>query len=261
MTLMQLNSEPTSLVAVHDQCAQIEEWADQCHEVAELREAANRLAAIDAYLERTSREGRGRVAQTLRRLEVRIGEALGPAEMGGDRRSDQFMHEGTDLTPNQRSEFRRMAENREAVEDEIADSSDEQPASRRRVMDAIKRRVQPPPRRTVADWTEEEQTLRKRMLEGETVVVNLRTHKDLIAWAQTDGRYLRVDRQTPWGNPFLLDDDGDRATVIHNYEHHYLPHKPSLTDRYGELRGGKALGCWCAPEPCHGDVLAREANR
>jgi hypothetical protein len=27
----------------------------------------------------------------------------------------------------------------------------------------------------------------------------------------------------------------------------------------GQLRG-KALGCWCASEPCHGDVLAEQAD-
>jgi hypothetical protein len=48
--------------------------------------------------------------------------------------------------------------------------------------------------------------------------------------------------------------DGDRKTVIENYAQHYLPYKPSLLSRLAELRG-RALACWCAPEPCHGDVL------
>ena len=42
--------------------------------------------------------------------------------------------------------------------------------------------------------------------------------------------------------------------MITNYRDHYLPYKPSLLSRLPELRG-KALGCWCAPEPCHADVL------
>jgi hypothetical protein len=53
--------------------------------------------------------------------------------------------------------------------------------------------------------------------------------------------------------------DGDRDTVIRNYADHYLPHKPSLLAKLPELRG-KALGCWCAPEPCHGDVLKARAE-
>jgi hypothetical protein len=53
--------------------------------------------------------------------------------------------------------------------------------------------------------------------------------------------------------------DGDRATVIVAYHDHYLPFKPSLLARLGELRG-KALGCWWAPEACHEDVLATAAE-
>ena len=38
----------------------------------------------------------------------------------------------------------------------------------------------------------------------------------------------------------------------------HLPSRPDLLARLGELRG-KALGCWCAPLACHGDVLAGAA--
>jgi Domain of unknown function (DUF4326) len=70
---------------------------------------------------------------------------------------------------------------------------------------------------------------------------------------------VRVDRATPWGNPFMLGQDGDRATVIARYRDHYLPSRPDLLARLSELRG-KALGCLCAPEACHGDVLAAAAG-
>ena len=104
-------------------------------------------------------------------------------------------------------------------------------------------------------WTEEELALRAEMENGGTVVVSLRgLHANLIAWAETEGLYVRIDRRTDWGNPFEMPGDGDRDTVIANYRDHYLPHKPSLLNRIGDL-GGKALGCWCAPEACHGDVL------
>jgi hypothetical protein len=71
------------------------------------------------------------------------------------------------------------------------------------------------------------------------------------------GTYERIDRNSKWGNPFILKDDGDRQTVIASYANHYLPHKPSLNP--SEIRG-KVLGCWCHPEPCHGDVLAEKAD-
>ncbi len=109
-------------------------------------------------------------------------------------------------------------------------------------------------------WTEEELALRKMMENGETVVVSLRgMHTNLIAWAETEGLYVRIDRRTDWGNPFELPDDGSRDEVIAKYRTYYLPHKVLLQARLHEL-AGKALGCWCAPEPCHGDVLKEAAQ-
>lgn len=132
-----LASEPTSLVAVNDQCAAVEAWAEQCESIPELQDASNRLAAIDEYLGRTSTEGRGRVAAAMRRLEVRIGKLLGPATVG----AHSSATEGDDLTRHQRSEFRQMAENEEAVEEVIAEATDEIPASRRKVTDRIRKAV------------------------------------------------------------------------------------------------------------------------
>jgi hypothetical protein len=105
------------------------------------------------------------------------------------------------------------------------------------------------------DWSDEERGLRAELEQECTVVINLGTHTHLMEWAERRGLLVRIDRTTVWGNPFRLDDDGDRETVIANYRLHYLPHKPSLHARLTELEG-KALGCWCAPEACHGDVLA-----
>jgi ParB family chromosome partitioning protein len=107
----------------------------------------------------------------------------------------------------------------------------------------------------LSGWSEEERSLLKELRAGHTIVVSFREHHaNLVRWAQADGRLVSIDRRTEWGNPFELPYDGDRATVIHNYADHYLPYKPSLLSRLHELRG-KALACWCAPEPCHGDLL------
>lgn len=112
-----------------------------------------------------------------------------------------------------------------------------------------------------ASWSEDERLLLKRLRGGETVVLNLRqgTHDNLISWAMDADLFQRIDRRSEWGNPFEMPDDGDRGTVIANYAEHYLPHKPSLLARLPELRG-RALGCWCAPEPCHGDILKERAE-
>jgi len=109
-------------------------------------------------------------------------------------------------------------------------------------------------------WSEEELALRRQMENGETVVVSLRgLHGNLIAWAETEGLYVRIDRRTDWGNPFEMPDDGGRDEVIFKYRTYYLPHKILLQARLPELIG-KALGCWCAPEACHGDALKMAAE-
>lgn len=108
-------------------------------------------------------------------------------------------------------------------------------------------------------WTEREVQLRDRMESGEAVVVNLRDDTRLVAWADGRGWLVRVDRTSEWGNPFYLNADGSRDEVCDAYADHYLPHKPSLGIQISSLRG-KALGCWCAPERCHADELARRAN-
>lgn len=66
-----------------------------------------------------------------------------------------------------------------------------------------------------------------------------------------------IGRPSIWGNPYAIGRDGTRAEVVAKYE-------AGLTE---ELRArakielkGKTLGCWCAPQACHGDVLSRIAN-
>ena len=62
----------------------------------------------------------------------------------------------------------------------------------------------------------------------------------------------------PWGNPFQIGRDGDRATVIGKYAA-WIQTQPQLLARLPDLRG-RRLGCFCAPQACHGDVLARLAD-
>ena len=69
---------------------------------------------------------------------------------------------------------------------------------------------------------------------------------------------VRIDRRTKWGNPYVIGQHGDRATVIARYEAR-LRQRPDLLRALSELRG-KDLACWCAPLPCHGDVLLRMAE-
>lgn len=67
-----------------------------------------------------------------------------------------------------------------------------------------------------------------------------------------------VGRPTKWGNPFIIGRDGDRSEVIVQYLDWLVKH-PELMDSLSELQG-RVLGCWCAPRPCHGDILASLAD-
>ncbi len=80
--------------------------------------------------------------------------------------------------------------------------------------------------------------------------------------------YVYVGRAVPgtgnlgsmWGNPFGIGlGDGTRTQVIAKYEK-WLLEQPYLLARLPDLTG-KVLACWCAPLPCHADVLLRLANK
>lgn len=70
--------------------------------------------------------------------------------------------------------------------------------------------------------------------------------------------YVGRGRGSRWGNRFKSPRDGTREEVIVKYEQ-WLLSQPELVAALPELRG-KVLGCWCAPKPCHADVLLRLAN-
>ncbi len=106
-----------------------------------------------------------------------------------------------------------------------------------------------------AKWSDDEMKRRKIVEAGGTVVANMHSGKDeyLLRWARSTDRFLRIDRQSDWGNPFEIPGDGDRDAVCDSYEI-FFPRKFSLHNRIDELRG-KVLGCWCYPLRCHGNYL------
>ena len=59
-----------------------------------------------------------------------------------------------------------------------------------------------------------------------------------------------------WANPFTAKACGSAEEACRRYEAYLRARRPDLMARLPELRG-KRLGCWCAPGPCHGDVLVR----
>jgi hypothetical protein len=75
-------------------------------------------------------------------------------------------------------------------------------------------------------------------------------------WAEA----VYVGRPGKWGNPFKIGRDGNRDEVIALFEEWITQGDGRyLLDDLAELRG-RDLACWCAPDPCHADVLLRLAN-
>lgn len=60
-------------------------------------------------------------------------------------------------------------------------------------------------------------------------------------------------------NIFKVGRDGDRMAVIKRYDRYIrarLKQEPRLLNKLNLLKG-KNLGCWCAPEACHANVLLK----
>lgn len=86
---------------------------------------------------------------------------------------------------------------------------------------------------------------------------------------------VKVDRSTPWGNPFITGKHGTRAECVELYRNilavggiclgmgNAEEQKAAIehvSEHFSELRG-KNLACWCPLEgPCHSDVLLEIAN-
>lgn len=135
--------EPTAALTperVEDVCASVEAWSARCESIPELKDAGLKLDAIGTYLARKAEVGQARVAAAQRRIEVRIGKLLGPAEVGSNQHSEGV----TAVTPSQlssreRVEFRRMAAHEDVVERHLARATDAAPPSRRAVMKEVRR--------------------------------------------------------------------------------------------------------------------------
>jgi hypothetical protein len=97
-----------------------------------------------------------------------------------------------------------------------------------------------------------------------TTVVNLSGHRGDPGYADVVyvGRALRRGGwdlpASPLANPFRPGPDGTRAEVMARYRE-YLLGRPELLALLPGLRG-RRLGCWCAPEPCHAQVIAGLAD-
>jgi len=68
-----------------------------------------------------------------------------------------------------------------------------------------------------------------------------------------------IGRPSKWGNPFRIGRDGNREAVIAKFRA-FMESSPEAQLEAREELCGKVLGCFCAPLPCHGDILAEYAS-
>jgi len=70
-----------------------------------------------------------------------------------------------------------------------------------------------------------------------------------------------IGRPGPWGNPFRLRAEDERGATLDRYRAWLWEGivNGDITLQSLAALHGKTLGCWCAPRPCHGDVLSAAA--
>ncbi len=186
------------------------------------------------------------------------------------RKSDvQKVEQQTDLNENKVNQ--RIAEKFNTNRQYVADArkiADESPETLEKVnngeltLQDAKREVRQQRQEKAAKaepWPDDQDRKRRQLEDGQSVVVNVDYENHLTAYARANNLLVMVDRSSPWGNVFVIGDDGNRDDVCEAYAAHYLPHKRKLMANLASLKG-KALGCHCSPHRCHGDELARLAN-
>ena len=90
-----------------------------------------------------------------------------------------------------------------------------------------------------------------------TNIVNLNRVNNLKQWLRNENN-VYVGRPNKWGNPFKLNKHNSREEVVQLFRQYILRDK-KLLQSTTELKG-KVLGCWCAPELCHAEVLHQLAG-
>ena len=83
--------------------------------------------------------------------------------------------------------------------------------------------------------------------------------KTTVVHCRRESYDVYIGRPSIFGNPFKIGPGGTRAEVIEKYRAWVLE-KPALVEEIRWQLRGKRLGCYCAPQPCHGDVLAEIAD-
>lgn len=64
-------------------------------------------------------------------------------------------------------------------------------------------------------------------------------------------------RPSVYSNPYHIGPDGDRTTVLRLYYIHLVDNPEIVKIAYDTFRDGDRLGCYCAPDRCHVDILRK----
>ena len=70
---------------------------------------------------------------------------------------------------------------------------------------------------------------------------------------------LFMGRPSKWGNPYVLNRDGTRAEVISKFREYFTQQVSTGKLDPEEIRGVDGI-CFCAPQPCHVDIILAAAN-
>lgn len=96
------------------------------------------------------------------------------------------------------------------------------------------------------------------MKEDKPKVVNI---KSLPKGWRENPCYVYIGRPSTFGNPFVLKEGepkGSTLTKFREYAVNRITRDPAFKEAVKAL-AGKTLVCFCAPGPCHGEVLAELA--
>jgi hypothetical protein len=91
--------------------------------------------------------------------------------------------------------------------------------------------------------------------------------KGVVFITDTQGQKSRYPKKdSKWANPFKISKTQTREDVLELYKKYIISRLEDPKDQeitYEELKKlrGKKLGCWCAPEDCHADILVTLSSK
>lgn len=80
----------------------------------------------------------------------------------------------------------------------------------------------------------------------------------VVHWDDRSPPAVYIGRGTPYGNPYHIGRDGDRAEVIAKFETYFKERLQTDPQFWFQVRSlsGQELACHCKPMDCHGDIIA-----